>query len=515
MLRWVSRISYFQSIRLRKPGFNSSLYSCKSNEDLQNVDLPLPLPKAQRKPYPTPMKVLIQRAKQEKEERKANHFRVLPPPDNGLLVPELVPMAYEVYGARLKLLDGLSKLVNGVVPVKRCRFCHEVHIGSIGYEIRTCTGPKSGFRSHTHVWRKGRIEDVVGFPHCFHLYDRAGRPRVVHDERFKVQRLPAIVELCIQAGLDLEDYPTRRRTRPVYIADGRVLDFEPFQDNNLQTHDSLSYSRPPHEHGAENSRKLNWEKRLQLPSGESLQCNDPTNNSPTNELLCHTSLTPELEENSSSLKGSKSYLGDNSEIHDSFVRNHLPPDFRKETLREFSENERLKPSSAHGFQLESRVFASENVQDVRELNILSCESGEEDVRELSTKTMNSWFKMREGAKKLMKKYSVKTCGYCLEVQVGPKGHKVRMCKAFKHQQRNGQHAWQEATMEDLIFPKYVWHVADPNGPPLSNVLKRFYGKAPAIVELCVQAGAPVPEEFRGMMRLDVVSPGMDEADLVS
>ncbi|KAL4192156.1 hypothetical protein AMTRI_Chr06g170840 [Amborella trichopoda] len=251
---------------------------------------------------------------------------------------------------------------------------------------------------------------------------------------------------------------------------------------------------------AENSRKLNSEKRPQLCSGESLQCNDPANNSPTNELLCHTRLTPEREENSSSLKGSKSYLGGNSEIHDSFVRNHLPPDFRKETLREFSENERLKPSSAHGFQLESRVFASENVQDVRELSILSFESGEEDVRELSTKTMNSWFKMREGAKKLMKKYSVKTSGYGFEVQVGPK---VRVCEVFKHQQRNGQHAWQEATMEDLIFPKYVWHTADPNGSPLSNELKRFYGKAPAIVELCVQAGAPVPEEFRGMMRLDV------------
>lgn len=135
--------------------------------------------------------------------------------------------------------------------------------------------------------------------------------------------------------------------------------------------------------------------------------------------------------------------------------------------------------------------------------------------ELSLMGLESLFEMRSGAVKLMKKYSVVTCGYCTEVQVGPKGHKVRMCKAAKHQFRDGLHAWQEATIDDLIMPNYVWHVRDLNGSALANEMKRYYGKAPAVVELCVQAGAPVPDQYASMMRLDVVSPDLDEYDLVA
>ena len=120
-----------------------------------------------------------------------------------------------------------------------------------------------------------------------------------------------------------------------------------------------------------------------------------------------------------------------------------------------------------------------------------------------------------GVKKIIEKYKVHTCGYCSEVQVGPKGHKVRNCKASKHQSRNGMHAWQEAIISDLVGPNYVWHVSDPMGPPLCNDLKRYYGKAPAVVEFCVQAGAPVPDQYRSMMRLDVVPPCRDELDLVA
>jgi hypothetical protein len=36
-----------------------------------------------------------------------------------------------------------------------------------------------------------------------------------------------------------------------------------------------------------------------------------------------------------------------------------------------------------------------------------------------------------------------------------------------------------------------------------------------VVELCVQAGAPAPDQYRSMMRLDVVPPARDEVDLVA
>ena len=125
--------------------------------------------------------------------------------------------------------------------------------------------------------------------------------------------------------------------------------------------------------------------------------------------------------------------------------------------------------------------------------------------------MEAWERMRSGASKLMKKYAVQTCGYCSEMQVGPKGHKVRNCQAFKHQMRDGQHAWQEATVDDLIPPVYVWHVRDSySGEPLVNGLKRYYGMLPAVVELFAQAGAYVGDHYAGVMRENVAVPESDE-----
>ena len=77
------------------------------------------------------------------------------------------------------------------------------------------------------------------------------------------------------------------------------------------------------------------------------------------------------------------------------------------------------------------------------------------------------------------------------------------------------HAWQEASIDDVVGPNSVWHVRDPDASALDNSLQRFYGKAPAVVELCVRGGAPVPEQYKSMMRLDVVYPQRDEVDLVA
>lgn len=287
----------------------------------------------------------------------------------------------------------------------------------MGHEVRTCMGPKGGFRSAMHVWRKGGVQDVVFFPKCFHLYDRVGKPRVGHDERFSVPRIPAILELCIQAGLDLPKYPTRRRTHPVYSIEGRIVDFESVTE------------------------------------------------------------TDEMDR--------KPYAG----IVDSLTRSNIGT--KVEELADLD------------------LANSGNHQDVMTDEIKG------KLRDLSIGTVGSWFEMMSGAKKIMEQYNVMTCGYCSEVQVGPKGHKVRMCKASKHQSRNGLHAWQEATIDDLVGPNYVWHVQDMNGPALDNNLKRYYGKAPAAVELCVQAGAPVPDQYRSMMRLDIIPPNRDEVDLVA
>lgn len=137
------------------------------------------------------------------------------------------------------------------------------------------------------------------------------------------------------------------------------------------------------------------------------------------------------------------------------------------------------------------------------------------VAELAEKGLDAWEKLRSGATRLMQKYGAQVCGYCPEIQVGPKGHRARTCQAYKHQQRDGQHAWQEATVDDIIPPVYVWHVRNPgSGEVIVDELRWYYGKLPAVVELCSQAGAQVGKEYWGMMREDVSLPDLQEVKLV-
>ncbi|WZZ44493.1 hypothetical protein YC2023_040752 [Brassica napus] len=220
------------------------------------------------------MKELIRRAK---EERKSQPCRVLEdPPDNGLLVPELVHVAHRVHRCRASLLSGLSTIIHhhiqrfiaagyftllyhlraDTMRISFLEFCFEVHIGKEGHEI---------------LW--GLV----------HLYDRAVKPRVVHYvERFTVPKISALLELCIQAGVVLQE-----------------------------------------------------------------------------------------------------------------------DDCRDEEKKSLKESQR-------------------------------------------------WFEM-------------------------------------------------EASIDDVVGPNYVWHVRDPDASALDNSLQRFYGKAPAVVELCVRGGAPVPEQYKSMM----------------
>jgi hypothetical protein len=70
-------------------------------------------------------------------------------------------------------------------------------------------------------------------------------------------------------------------------------------------------------------------------------------------------------------------------------------------------------------------------------------------------------------------------------------------------------------LDNLIPPRYVWHVPDVDGPPLRRELRNFYGQAPAVVEICVQAGAAVPDQYKSTMRLDIGIPSsVKEAEMV-
>ncbi|KAK6940980.1 APO domain [Dillenia turbinata] len=362
------------------------------------LELPNKRKKFERKPLVTGINELKRRARVEKEMRRKVQEVVLKPPENGLLIKELVPVAHEVYAAREKLYACIPRVLESI-PIYACSLCEEVHVGHPPHKIRTCYAAGSPANKE-HTWQGGGLENILPTVESYHLYDRLGRA-VSHNERLEVDRIPAILELCIQAGVDIPEYPTRRRAFPVYRIAGRMLDFErkfPREDTP----------------GKDINPQGFWERR-------------------------------------------------NNSI------------------------EKTKP----------------------------VDSPSDNPKGYAIQGMAAWEKIREGAAKLMEKYGAQTCGYCSEVQVGPKGHRVRQCQAFKHQMRDGQHAWQEATIDDLVPPVFVWHVRElDRGKPLVNSLKRYYGKLPAVVELFAQAGAKVGEHYTGLIREDVAVPAPDEEKLV-
>ncbi|WOL13444.1 APO protein 3, mitochondrial-like [Canna indica] len=387
-----------EGVRRNFSGKTVPLFYTDLTQSTEFVELPRRLQRSERKPLVTSINELKRRARLERKSRQEVREIALRPPENGLLVKRLVPVAHEVYRARQKLFSCASRVLENIL-VHVCRVCQEVHIGAVPHFIRTCDFAGS-LPTKEHSWVRGGIEHVLPLIESFHLYDRLGRA-VSHEERLLVDRIPAIVELCIQAGLDIPEYPTKRRTIPVYNVAGKIIDFE---------------------------RKF---------------------------------------------------------------------------PRDYSNG---KDIQTHGF------WEKRNSHKCTESHTLS---HDDSLQDIATRGMEAWEKVQSGVSKLMTKYTAQTCGFCPEVQVGTKGHRARICQAYKHQMRDGQHAWQEATMDDLMPPVYVWHVPDPqNGKPLVDELRRYYGKLPAVVELFVQAGAGINKAYGGVMRGDVVVPGLDEEKLV-
>lgn len=102
----------------RRPNYQ---HNTKKREILpQNVELPPILPKKKKKPYPIPLKKIQEAARAEKKLAQMGIEKSLEPPKNGLLVPDLIPVAYEVLDAWKVLIRGLAQLLH-IIPVHACR----------------------------------------------------------------------------------------------------------------------------------------------------------------------------------------------------------------------------------------------------------------------------------------------------------------------------------------------------------------------------------------------------------
>ncbi|KAH9619296.1 hypothetical protein KSS87_021556 [Heliosperma pusillum] len=132
-----------------------------------------------------------------------------------------------------------------------------------------------------------------------------------------------------------------------------------------------------------------------------------------------------------------------------------------------------------------------------EANSLSAD----ELKFIGTKTLEAWEMLRKGVEKLLLVYPAKVCKRCLEVHVGPSGHKTRLCGVFKSQSWKENHSWEKARVDDLVPPKIVWCRRPQDPPVLLNEGRNYYGHAPAVVDLCCKAGATPPVKYVCMMKV--------------
>ena len=83
-------------------------------------ELPKKLNKCERKPLVRSINELKREARERKKDRQKVHEIVLQPPQNGMLLEQLVPVAHKVYAARLELFSIVSRLVNHIA-IYSCR----------------------------------------------------------------------------------------------------------------------------------------------------------------------------------------------------------------------------------------------------------------------------------------------------------------------------------------------------------------------------------------------------------
>lgn len=118
-------------------------------------------------------------------------------------IKAMIPVAQQVLEARTVLIHGVSTLLKAF-PVVSCKFCPEVYVGEKGHLIRSCGGYKRGAKNKVHEWIRGDLNDILVTVEAFHLHHMF-QDVIKHDDRFNFERVPAVVELCWQAGVNPND----------------------------------------------------------------------------------------------------------------------------------------------------------------------------------------------------------------------------------------------------------------------------------------------------------------------
>ncbi|KFK39492.1 hypothetical protein AALP_AA3G251000 [Arabis alpina] len=113
-------------------------------------------------------------------------------------IKDIVSVAEEILKARHNLITNVTALLK-VFPVLTCKFCSEVFVGKEGHLIQTCRSYIRRGNNRLHEWVPGSVNDILVPVESFHL-DHMSQGVIKHQQRFDYDRVPAVLELCCQAG---------------------------------------------------------------------------------------------------------------------------------------------------------------------------------------------------------------------------------------------------------------------------------------------------------------------------
>jgi APO RNA-binding len=263
--------------------------------------------------------------------------------------------------------------------------------------MKTCPGFKQLAKNLPHKWHQAQLTDILVPVETYHLMDPFQPEAINHDQRFDFTRIPAVLELCYQAGADL----------------------------------------------------------------------------PENVFDMHSSHMVDQEDYFNLISSSLSMSGRNG-CHQGNLCYQASTDFPEDM-----ENQK---------------------------QITSPPLSMREISSLANSTLEAWEMLRLGVKKLLLVYNAKVCRHCSEVHVGPSGHKVRTCGMYKFEEWRGAHMWKRAQLNDIVPENIVWHRRPQDPAVLEGSGRGFYGHAPAVVEICAQAGAKVPEKYFCMMKMHGLPP---------
>ncbi|VFQ99159.1 unnamed protein product [Cuscuta campestris] len=120
-------------------------------------------------------------------------------------------------------------------------------------------------------------------------------------------------------------------------------------------------------------------------------------------------------------------------------------------------------------------------------------SSHEELELVAKETLNAYETLRNGVQKLMMVFPTKVCKHCSEVRVTRRHYQVD-----KHWHEG--HLWEKAEVDDLVPPKIVWFRRPQDPPVLLDEGRCYYGHAPAVIDMCIKAGAVAPSKYFAMMK---------------